>query len=987
MIRRIALSLILAAVSATTAGAHYFPALVESQECREWVDSVFATLTPRQRVAQLFVPFVDPTKGETARALIKKYVGDNNVGGLIFRKGSVGDYARMINHARSLAAVPVMMTFDGEWGLAMRIPETPRFPYNMALGAVTDYTLLEEYGAEVARQCRDLGIHVDFAPVADVNLNPANPVIGRRSFGEDPQRVADAVVAYSRGMEREGVISCAKHFPGHGDTSTDSHETLPIVDHSRDFLAENDLLPFCRYFDSGLSGVMVGHLSVPALDSTMTPASMSEAITTDLLKGELGFKGLVFTDALEMKGARSRENNCVTALRAGADMLLGSGAPVTDISAVEQAISDGRLSRDDIDSRCRKILAYKWALGLRDKQPAIDLNGLTNRLNTPSSRDLIERLTAASITVVGNDDDLLPLSTSESIAVVNLGAIANNEFSAVASRHADVSLYSASDVAITGATLDKIAAHDVVLAAVYNDKALTVSNLAALARRCRVVPVFFMTPYKAMAFATSLAETPTFVMAYDTNPAAYRAAADAVFAGNAVSGRLPVTMPGIAEVGSGVTYPAGRLSFSNPSTGGIAPWLADSVDAIMKPALSAGAFTGAQVLIVKDGKVVVDKNYGRTSNAADASAVDAATIFDVASVTKAVGTLPGIMLARERGLIDLDASLSRYVPLLSGTPKADITLRQLLFHESGLPATLDMYKIMMDPATYSGPLVRRKAVAPNTVRIARNAYGHKGAKLRTDIVASADPGAGAPQIGRGMWATECAFDTIMRRIYEIPLRAPSYRYSCLNFCLLMDIEQRVTHTPHREWVTENVFEPIGAYTACYRPLERFPLNRIAATETDNYLRRQQLRGYVHDEIAAFSGGVQGNAGLFASATDIAKYSQMLLNGGVYGGRQVISPAVVAEFTRTVSPTCHRGLGFDRPNIDDPSKSSTVEEAPASTFGHIGFTGTCFWVDPDNKLIYVFLSNRVCPSRDNSAWFKQKARSRVQSVMYKALSDI
>ncbi|MDE5608351.1 MAG: serine hydrolase [Muribaculaceae bacterium] len=984
MIRRSILTILFAACMAATLRANYFPSLVESEECRQWVDSVFASLSPRERVAQLFVPFVDPAKGEQSRALIKKYVGDNHVGGLIFRKGTVGEYARMINYAQSLAEVPVMMTFDGEWGLAMRIPETSRFPYNMALGAVTDYKLLEEYGAEVARQCRELGIHVDFAPVADVNLNPDNPVIGRRSFGENPERVAKAVVAFSRGMESEGVISCAKHFPGHGDTSTDSHKTLPVVDHSREFLSENDLLPFARYFDSGLSGVMVGHLSVPALDETMTPASMSAAITTDLLKNEMGFKGLVFTDALEMKGASRQENNCVTAIRAGADMLLGSGAPVSDITAVEQAVSDGRIDQAEIDSRCRKILAYKWALGLRGKQPAIDLNGLTKRLNTPSSRDLIERLTIASISIPRDRCDLLPLSAGHSIAFVNLGANVKNEFTDVASRHADIARYADSSAPLSDAAIEAIAAHEVVIVGVYNDNAQTLSNLKRLAKRCSVVPVMFMTPYKAMKFKDELADADAFMIAYDANPIAYRAAADAIFGGNNVTGRLNVTMPGIAQEGDAVTFLSNRLSFSNPSTTSVAPWLCDSIDAIMKPALAAGAFPGAQVMIVKDGKVIVDKCYGRTANSPEASPVDASTLFDVASVSKAVGTLPGIMLARERGLIDLDAPLSRYIPLLAGTPKADLTPRQLLFHQSGLPASLDMYKLMMDPDSYSGPLVRGRAVAPNTIKIARNAYGHSGARLRRDIVAKAEPATPASRIGNGIWALDCAYDTIMGRIYDIPLKAPSFRYSCLNFCLLMDIEQRVTHMPHQQWVAENIFEPIGAFSACYRPLEKFPAERIAVTEKDNYLRRQQLRGYVHDELAAFSGGVQGNAGLFASATDIAKYSQMLLNGGAYGGARVLSPAVVAEFTRTVSPTCHRGLGFDRPNLENPDKSSTVEEAPASTYGHIGFTGTCFWVDPDNRLIYVFLSNRVCPSRDNSAWFKQKARSRVQSVIYKAL---
>ena len=987
MIRKILYVAALLLSTTVATGATDFRAATQSPECRAWVDSVFETLTPRQRIAQLFCPVVDPTKGETSRTVIKRYVGQNKVGGLLFRKGSISDYASMINYAQAQADIPVMMTLDGEWGLAMRIPETPRFPYNMALGAVSDTRLLEEYGAEVARECREMGLHVDFAPVADVNLDPSNPVIGRRSFGEDPERVAAAVVAYSRGMEGNGVLTTAKHFPGHGDTSTDSHKTLPVVDHTSQFMHDNDLLPFRRYIDAGMSGIMVGHLSVPSLDASGTPASMSYPITTELLKQQMGFGGLVFTDALEMKGALGNsDNNCVSAFMAGADMLLSSLNPPADITAIEQAITSGKISRDDVDSRCRKVLSYKWALGLDRKPAKVDINGMKARLNTTGAKSLIERLTAASVTVTGNTNGILPARQGRTIALVNIGAPRDNELADVMKRHADVKVYSNQAAPLSRAQLDEILSHDIVVAAVYNDKTASIQQLDALAGHHALVPVMFMTPYKAMKFKSALGKSAAMVMMYDDNAVARRAAGDAIFAGNAVSGRLPVSMPGVAALGEGVSYPATRLSFSTPNGAGMPEWLNDSIDAIARPAVAAGAFSGLQVMVVKDGHVVADRCYGRTTNQPGASSVTPSTLFDLASVSKAIGTLPGIMLARQEAGLDLDKPISEYIEALKGTEKASITPRMLLLHESGMPASLNMYETMVDPDSYTGPLTRRRRVAPHTIKISRNVYGNSNARMRRDITATRKSDEFPIEAAAGIWVGESTLDTIMNRIYDIPLRPRTMRYSCLNFCLLLDIEQRLTGKSHDRLVDEAVFSPIGAYSLCYRPLEHYPAEMIAATENDTFLRRQTLRGYVHDELSAFSGGVQGNAGMFGTATDLAKVCSMYLNGGTYGGTRILSDNVVKEFTRTKSATSRRGLGFDRPDASNPDKSPVPEEVPASAYGHTGFTGTCFWVDPDNRIIYIFLCNRVNPTRDNAAWNRHKARSRIHSLLYKAISN-
>ena len=341
----------------------------DESACNHWVDSVYNSLSPRRRVAQLFFPKVVPTRGDVSRAMLRSLVKDNEVGGLIFTEGFIAQYADMTNYAQAQASVPLLMTFDGEWGLRMRIPKTPRFPHNMALGAIHNgESLMYEYGREMARECRIMGIHVNFAPVADVNSNPDNPVISYRSFGEDPQKVASLVCAYSRGLEDGGVQAVAKHFPGHGDTNSDSHKTLPTLTRTRHQMEQVELVPFRRFIAEGHSGIMTAHLAVPTYDKSSTPASLSRKITTELLRNTLGFDGLIYTDALGMKGATEAvANPCVAALRAGADILLCPPNTARDIDAVMAAIASGKISAEEVETHCRRVLRYKYYLGLSIK--------------------------------------------------------------------------------------------------------------------------------------------------------------------------------------------------------------------------------------------------------------------------------------------------------------------------------------------------------------------------------------------------------------------------------------------------------------------------------------------------------------------------------------------------------------------------------------------------------------------------------------------
>lgn len=942
-------------------------------EAARYADSVYVSMTDRQRVGQLIIPSMNPTQGEQSRASVKLYIDRYNCGGLLFSEGSEAQYRDLIEYANALSATPLLMTLDGEWGPSMRIKSAPHFPRNIALGAITDYRLLYDYGREVAREAKALGINVNFAPVADVNINPANPVIGTRSFGSDPERVAKAVVAYSLGLEDGGVQAVAKHFPGHGDTEVDSHKAMPTVHHSRAMLDSIDLYPFASFTEAGCSGIMTGHLSVPTLDASGTPASVSKLISTDVLRNELGFDGLVYTDALTMHGVSGiAGNQALEAMKAGADVLLSPPDLKNSINVILKALETGALDRSVLEDRCKRILRYKYLLNLPEPSG--------EPVSTPEAEALIKQIASASITVASNRGNILPLANHSSVALVSLGQ-GTDEFTDICRHYAAIEHFTG----VTAENISKIKNCDVIIAAVSSDKAVAreaYSKLVSLGKP--VAGVFFINPFKIEKFGSSLADSYSVVVAYDNTKPFQTAAAEALWGGTDVKGSLPIDIPGFAKAGTGFTYSKSRLGFSSPVAEDMASWLTDSIDALVNEGLHSGAFPGCQVLVARKGNIVFDKAYGKlTANLP--KKVDRTTIYDLASVSKATGTLSGIMKAYDDGLIRLDDRLGTLIPEITDSAKREITVRELLYHETGMPASLNVYDAMFDTLSFSGKLLTSKADRNHGIKIQRKLYGHNTARLRHDILGKSPSEAFPIEASKGIFTGKATYDTLMHRIYNIGLRpTKEYNYSCLNFCLLMDIEQRLTGRGHDKYVAENIFEPLGAYRSGYRPLTWTDVSNIAPTEYDSFLRRQTLRGYVHDELANFSGGVQGNAGFFANADDIAKYCQMLLNGGQYGGQRILSEATTKLFTTDKSPTCRRGLGFDKADMEHPEWSPTCDEASASLFGHLGFTGTVFWVDPEQEMIFVFLTNRVNPTRDNAAFNRLSIRPRLMSLVYRAI---
>ena len=992
IVKRLVLSMVMAMTGVVTHATTGILARADKTEMNRWVDSVMSTMNEREKVAQLMVVTFLPNDSPELYKRLDHLVGECHIGGLLFSKGEIANQAKATNYAQSKSRVPLMITLDGEWGPAMRMPDAPLFPRNMILGAITDERLLYRYGAEVARECRELGIHVNFAPVLDVNDNPKNPVIGNRSFGEIPERVASLAIAYSKGLEDNGVLSTAKHFPGHGSTSTDSHKTLPTVNKSFSELTICELLPFRRYFEAGLSGVMVGHLSVPAIDRSGVPTSLSSK-TNELLRHKMGFEGLIFTDALTMNGAKTEGSTAVKALLAGDDVLLSLPEPEKQIDYVLDAVKKGIIKRGLIDEKCRKMLRYKYALGLW-RNSEIDVEGLVNRVNSPEANTLIHRLVAASMTVVKNHGKAWPVKHLEKtkIAVVTMGDSQGlkSMFQKRCANYAQIDSYNYTGTESIAELREKLKSggYNMVIMAVHSNSEanrVALSNIVTAVKH--VSAALFISPYQAARFASSLKHCESVLMAYENTEMTQDYAAQAIYGGIDVSGALPVSIAGLAKAGTGVKYGAIRLGYTVPEEVGVDSKMLSQMDNMAREAIRLKAFSGLQVLVARHGKVICNRNYGYTDNSKTRREVDDNTIFDLASVTKATGTLAGLMKCYDSGGFELDDEISKYITPLKDTDKEDLTIKDLLFHESGMPAALVMPTIMFDRKSYQGSLIRSRRRGDNTIKLYNRAYGNRKARLRSDLVKSQREEGFDVEAAKGLYVGKSTCDTIMQRIYRVKLhKNKNFRYSCLNFCLLLDAEQRITGEAHDRYVEKHVFAPLGAYRTGYRPLEWADVDEVVATEYDSFLRRQQLKGYVHDEMACMMGGVAGNAGLFGNATDLAKLMQMWLNGGEYGGHRFLKKETVDLFMTTKSDNSRRGLGFDKPNMKNPDKSPACKSAPAEVVGHTGYTGTAFWVDPKNDMIFIFLCNRVYPTRNNAAFTKLDVRKKMQEAVYANLKD-
>lgn len=957
---------------------------------KQWVDSVFDSMSVDERVGQLFVLGSELRPTPQHKALLKRYITELKIGGILFTKGSIDEQIDLTNYCQSIAKVPLMVTFDGEWGLAMRLTDAPQFPVNLTLGALDNDSLIYEYGKEVGRQCKLMGVHVNFAPVLDVNSNPKNPVIGRRSFGEDPETVARKAIAYAKGLESEGVLAVGKHFPGHGDTSEDSHYTLPVVSYDLKRLKQIELLPFERYINAGLSGLLTAHLSVPALDPSGQPSSLSPAIVDTLLRQQMKFEGLVFTDALEMKGSAGYNDQAIKAILAGNDVILKPNLPFSQIKAVMEAVKKGEIPMQLIEEKCLKILQYKYLLGI-NKSVKIDNKQVKQAINTPATEWLNRQLYAGAITLLTNTNNLIPLRNlaGRQILSISIGENSPTVFQQFLQQYDKVSTLS-----LTGKTpeaeinlaLNKLDNYNTVIVGVHSVKSADLQVVRNICQRHKVILVLFAAPNWLTSLKEELPQAEAVIMGYENTKLAQEYAAQLLFGGIGAKGKLPITINDLYAYKAGLVTTPTRLGYSVPEEVGMSSQQMKKIDQIVKEGIEAKAFPGCQVLVARRGKIIYNRSFGYFDYA-NTKAVSNNDVYDLASITKATATLPAIMELCDEYKIGIHQKLSTYIPELKKTDKKEISLKDALYHESGMPPIISINSLAIDTASYPQSLFKKTRDANYRLQADKQLFAYKDIRLRSDLVADTFSKDFSLPIAENINGLYSLPDTIFDRISKAKLRQPGkYLYSCLNFSLLKKVVENVSKQPINVFVERQFYKPLGANHLTYNPLKKLPRSSIAPTEHDQYLRKQLLVGYVHDEMAAFSGGVEGNAGLFGNANDLAKLLQLYLNNGTYGGERFMREETVKQFTESKSALSRRGLGFDKPDKKNPAISPVCPEAPASVYGHTGFTGGCFWVDPDNDLIYIFLSNRVYQHRWNSNLTNLNIRPRIQSVIYQSITD-
>lgn len=958
----------------------------QTEACRQWVEQKLAGMTLKEKIGQLFIHTVAPTDNAATRKNIGNAVREYKVGGLLFSSGQLVNQVTLTNYAQELAEVPLMLTFDGEWGLAMRLKNTPTFPKNRVLGCIQDNRLIYEYGKEVARQCREIGVHVNFAPVADVDNNPKNPVINTRSFGGDPMNVAGKVASYVKGLEDGGVLAVCKHFPGHGDTNVDSHKALPVLKFTRERLDSIELVPFRKAVQAGANGMMIGHLEVPALSNKT--ASLSEDII-GLLKNEMGFEGLIFTDALEMKGVSNNQDVCAQALMAGNDMLLAPRNLKRELDGVMRAIKAGKLTEEQITEKCRKVLTYKYILGLSEK-PQIPLSGLEKRLNRPAIGELIGKLEKAAVTVVSNDGGILPMEmTLQGTTLLQIGkAPEGNLFSKQLQRYLAHTVVQAHPDSIVTHRNRLLKANRVVVA-LYTEKYDAYKPmLDAVATKVPVVYVYLTPLRRIYNKGNEWKKAGAVVMGYSSTKVVQEFVAGVLVGKERAEGRLSVEVQNFRKPGEGLTLPLLQESkVYRPEDYGMDATVLSRIDEIAKEGIQKKAYPGCQVLILKNGVPVYDKCFG-TFTYEGKRQVRPDDLYDIASLTKTTATLLAVMKLYDEGKFGLTDKITKYVPALKGSPKARITIEELLLHQSGLPAFWPFYREAIDDSSYQTTFYKARRDAQHTTQVDRRLWVVNHFKYKPEWVSEVKTDAFPLEIVEGMYVGDAFAGKMIEMIAsdEIPLKDRRYRYSCLNFMLLKEMVEQITGMPMEVYLEKEFYIPMGMTHTLYRPLKRFPKEQIAPTVKKDHLRKNRtLQGEVHDEIASFMGGVSGNAGLFSNARDVAKVYQLFVDKGMYDGKRYISANTCDFFMNHVSRISRRSLGFDKPDTKNLPKSPCAEEAPAEVVGHTGFTGTCAWADPKNQLVYVFLSNRIYPRVfDHKALMSLNIRPRIQQVMYQAL---
>ncbi|MDO5607324.1 MAG: glycoside hydrolase family 3 N-terminal domain-containing protein [Capnocytophaga sp.] len=936
-----------------------------------WVDSIYNNMSLDEKIGQLFMVSVFSSQiGTKNTEYVKTLIKNYHIGGIIFSKGGPQRQTKLTNEYQALSKIPLMISMDAEWGLAMRLDSTFAYPWNMTLGAIKNNDLIERTGARIGHHCNALGVHINFAPDIDINTNPANPIIGNRSFGEDKYNVAAKGIAFTKGMQSTNVLANAKHFPGHGDTSQDSHLTLPTIDHSAHRIEEIDLHPFKELISNNVASVMVAHLNIPSLESKEgLPSSLSHHIITDILKKRMGYNGLIFTDALGMKGVAdympSGEVD-LAAFLAGNDILLMPKDFIKAFSSVKSAYQSKKITEERLAHSVKKILMAKYLAGLNNYRP-LDPTQVNKGLHTLADDLLIEELFENAMTVAQNKKDLLPLKDldKQQIAYVKFGNDKGTDFLKTLKTYAKIDHIQANSSAQLKQSLKP---YETVIIGLHKPNKtpwdayqFTKDELVWLeeiAKEKKVILTIFTRPY-ALLDVKDISNIESIVVAFQNHPIAQQKAAELIFGAIEGKGILPVSAhPDLPANTSIETPKLGRLAYTLPENVGINSQKLNAIDSIAMLTIDQKMAPGMQILVARHGKVFYRKNFG-TLDYNPQNPVTENTIYDLASLTKILATLPELMRLYGQGKFDINDTLASLLPELKGTNKATIKVAEVLAHYGSLQSWIPFYINTLDTDKKpSNQYYSSQKSEQYSVQVAKDLY------MRHDYI-----------------------DSMYQRMAESNLlKKKRYLYSDLSYYWFKEYIEKKERNTLSNLVKKNFYDEMGAYHLTYFPLQHFSPDKIAPSELDNYFRHQVIRGYVHDQGAAMLGGVGGHAGLFGNADDVAKMMQMFLQQGYYGGQWYLKPQVVNLFNTCIfcNENNRRGLGFDKPQLSD--EGPTCGCVSMNSFGHSGFTGTFAWADPEEEIVYVFLSNRTYPTADNNLLIRESIRTKIQQAIYDAIVE-
>ena len=947
------------------------PLLVQKdqQEAQaQWVETTYGQLSLKQKIGQLFMPMVFSKKDSTHFAETLQLIEENHIGGVIFSLGGPVKQTQWLNAFQKASKIPLLVAMDAEWGPSMRLDSVARFPWQMTLGAVQDSSLIRKIGQRMGAQEKRLGVHMSFSPVLDVNTNPDNPIIGNRSFGENPERVSAQALALMQGHHQAGILTSGKHFPGHGDTAQDSHKTLPTVSMSPEELDRVSLLPYRTLIQHGLSSVMVAHLNVPPWSPNGLPTSLSAPLIQQKLKGALGFKGLVVTDALNMKGVAdfaASESVDLMAFLAGHDLLLISNNIPKGIAAIEKAYLEGIVTEERLAHSVKKILKAKYKGGLQHYKP-IETEGLYSDLNTPQDTLLYSQALAQAITLVENKKQVLPFKSKTSLAHLPLGDDSGVALHHSINKYAQVPLLEG----ITSQNaLIKTAPYDTLLVSFHrsdetpwkasNFSAEELAILEILAPHKTIILNAFVRPY-ALQQLENIEGLDAILWSYQNSDIAQQLSAAVLFGARGTSGKLPISAGMNYPVGTGLSLPSlQKLGYATPAQMGLDPTKLKALDTLAQTAIDSMMTPGVQMLVARKGQIVYHKSFGYHTYEQQTKLANH-HLFDLASLTKILGTLPVVIDAVTRGELSLNSTVADLIPEWKDTNKATLTLKEMLSHYARLTPWIPFYEETLTQKEQPHPdFYREQSSSDFAIPVAKNLY------LKSDYDLQ-----------------------ILQAIKDSPmLDSLHYVYSDLPYYLLKTYFERKEQKGLETLVEELLLTPLELTRLTYKPHLKFADSLITPSENDTYFRQRRLQGYVHDMGAAMQGGVGGHAGLFGTAYDVAVVMQLYLQGGYYNGKKILSSRVIDQFN--ICYYCdkmnRRGVGFDKPEVLEAT-NHCEGEASSSSFGHFGFTGTYAWADPENEMVIVFLSNRTYPTMENKLLGKHNIRTRMRQLVYAALVE-